>query len=85
VTYDYFAPNLLVNPYSGEELYKKLPKNYFQLLFSYVWKLRPDLLVLEIVFFPHSNKGRIGKVQEKFLQGLQYWNPNPTSYDLSQR
>jgi hypothetical protein len=39
VTYDWYAPNVLVNPYHGEDIWEILPINYYQILFNYVFRL----------------------------------------------
>jgi len=43
LTYDFFAPNILANPHHGEKLLEIFPRNYFQILFHYLFPLSPDL------------------------------------------
>ncbi len=43
VTYDWYAPNILVNPYDGDRLFDMLPGNYFQIIFEYLFALKPEL------------------------------------------
>eukprot|EP01114_Cavostelium_apophysatum_P007545 TRINITY_DN1965_c0_g1_i1.p1 TRINITY_DN1965_c0_g1~~TRINITY_DN1965_c0_g1_i1.p1 ORF type:complete len:472 (-),score=94.78 TRINITY_DN1965_c0_g1_i1:8-1423(-) len=43
LTYDYYAPNILSNPFHGEELLAKLPANYFQIIFKELFRLHDDI------------------------------------------
>jgi hypothetical protein len=43
LTYDFFAPYILSNPVLGEIVAEWLPENYFEVIFAYLFRLRPDL------------------------------------------
>jgi len=68
LTYDYFATNIIVNPYHGEELLEILPKNYFQIIFNYLFQLRDDLQAT-VDKFKRENFN-------KFTIGIQIRNPS---------
>lgn len=43
MTYDYYAPTLLVNPYIGESILEVLPEKYYSIIFNYLFKLNNEL------------------------------------------
>lgn len=48
LTYDYFAPNVIVNPHHAEQMAQLLPSNYFQIIFNYLFKLRVGILASKV-------------------------------------
>jgi len=67
LTYDWFAPNILINPYHGEAFLEDLPPNYFQVIFEYLWDIKQDLKD-ELMEFKQKYFG-------KFTVGIQIRHP----------
>eukprot|EP01116_Phalansterium_solitarium_P019912 TRINITY_DN5728_c0_g3_i1.p1 TRINITY_DN5728_c0_g3~~TRINITY_DN5728_c0_g3_i1.p1 ORF type:complete len:508 (+),score=177.98 TRINITY_DN5728_c0_g3_i1:98-1621(+) len=73
LTYDFYAPNILINPFHGEKVLQNLPRNYFQVIFDYLFKLAPELQE-EVDNFKREHFG-------KFTVGIQIRAPTHTHKD----
>eukprot|EP01116_Phalansterium_solitarium_P024205 TRINITY_DN879_c0_g2_i1.p1 TRINITY_DN879_c0_g2~~TRINITY_DN879_c0_g2_i1.p1 ORF type:complete len:480 (+),score=146.26 TRINITY_DN879_c0_g2_i1:128-1567(+) len=76
-TYDYYAPNILVNPFHGEEVLANLPTNYFQLAFVYLFKIKPELAE-EVEKFKREKFGG-------YTVGIQIRHPSWIMSDVKNR
>eukprot|EP01116_Phalansterium_solitarium_P016520 TRINITY_DN3850_c0_g3_i1.p1 TRINITY_DN3850_c0_g3~~TRINITY_DN3850_c0_g3_i1.p1 ORF type:complete len:485 (-),score=191.66 TRINITY_DN3850_c0_g3_i1:281-1735(-) len=69
ITYDFWAPNVWVNPTIDEEWAAILPRNYFQLCFNYLWRIKPELKQIVDEFKQ--------KYFGKYTIGIQIRTPTP--------
>jgi hypothetical protein len=69
---------MLMNPYHGEDLWDILPENYFQMAFSFCFKLAPELQ-REVDEFKVKFRYFTLTKTAKILWSLQRRNSNPSS------